>query len=115
MPGIVFLELATKSYRLPALRHDNNAIFNWCAYAQAASSLCVKGVNPCINNDLELFSDSFVKSKSDIVNIVFDSRMVEESDLQFGSLRLLEVDNRLILPTFTPIRVLVTSYDVLHS
>jgi len=48
-------------------------------------------------------------------SIVFDSRMVEEADLNFGSLRLLEVDNRLVLPTDTSIRLLVTSYDVLHS
>lgn len=58
---------------------------------------------------------STFSSKFSAVNIIFDSRMVEENDLVYGSLRLLEVDNRLFLPTFTPIRLLVTSYDVLHS
>jgi heme/copper-type cytochrome/quinol oxidase subunit 2 len=33
----------------------------------------------------------------------------------FGSFRLLEVDNRVVLPINTHIRVLVTSSDVLHS
>jgi len=41
--------------------------------------------------------------------------MILEEDLVLGSLRLLEVDNRLLLPIETNIRVLVTSSDVLHS
>lgn len=45
----------------------------------------------------------------------FDSYMVPESDLVKGSFRLLEVDNRVVLPINTHIRVLVTSSDVLHS
>lgn len=49
------------------------------------------------------------------VSKVFDSYMVLEEDLPLGGLRLLEVDNPLILPINTQIRVLVTSSDVLHS
>jgi len=45
----------------------------------------------------------------------FDSYMVPTSDLVLGSFRLLEVDNRVILPINTHIRVLVTAADVLHS
>ena len=45
----------------------------------------------------------------------FDSYMVLEDDLPIGGLRLLEVDNPLILPINTQIRLLVTSSDVLHS
>jgi cytochrome c oxidase subunit 2 len=45
----------------------------------------------------------------------FDSYMVAEDDLEPGQLRLLEVDNRVVLPTKTHVRVLVTSADVLHS
>jgi len=41
--------------------------------------------------------------------------MVLESDLEYGALRLLEVDNRLLLPIETPIRLLVTATDVIHS
>ena len=47
-------------------------------------------------------------------SIEFDSYMIPESDLQQGQLRLLEVDNRLVLPVNTHIRVVVTSTDVLH-
>ena len=41
--------------------------------------------------------------------------MIPEDDLELGQLRLLEVDNRVVLPVATHIRVLVTSADVLHS
>jgi len=46
--------------------------------------------------------------------INFDSYMIPETDLIFGTLRLLEVDNRIVLPIETHIRVIVTSTDVLH-
>ena len=45
----------------------------------------------------------------------FDSYMVPEEDLVFGSFRLLEVDHRLVLPSKEYIRVLITSTDVIHS
>lgn len=47
--------------------------------------------------------------------INFDSYMIKDEDLKPGQLRLLEVDNPLMLPTDTVVRILVTSADVLHS
>ncbi|KAF5836748.1 cytochrome c oxidase subunit II [Dunaliella salina] len=47
------------------------------------------------------------------VNYNFDSYMLQ--DIEPGQLRLLEVDERLVLPTNTLVRVLVTASDVLHS
>lgn len=47
--------------------------------------------------------------------VKFDSYMVPEDELLVGTLRLLEVDNRVVLPLNTHIRVLVTAADVLHS
>ena len=41
--------------------------------------------------------------------------MVPTSDLESGNLRLLEVDNRLVVPIQTQVRVLVTGADVIHS
>jgi heme/copper-type cytochrome/quinol oxidase subunit 2 len=41
--------------------------------------------------------------------------MLPEDELELGSFRLLEVDNRVILPVNTHIRVLITAADVLHS
>jgi cytochrome c oxidase subunit 2 len=46
--------------------------------------------------------------------ITFDSYMIPEDELEEGRLRLLEVDNRVVLPTDTHIRVLVTARDVIH-
>nr|YP_009511920.1 cytochrome c oxidase subunit 2 [Gracilariopsis mclachlanii]AXI97847.1 cytochrome c oxidase subunit 2 [Gracilariopsis mclachlanii] len=48
-------------------------------------------------------------------SIVYDSYMVPEEDLTLGQLRLLEVDNRMIVPINTHIRVIVSAADVLHS
>ena len=44
----------------------------------------------------------------------FASYIVQEDDLAIGSLRLLEVDNRVVVPTNTHVRVIVTAADVLH-
>ena len=41
--------------------------------------------------------------------------MIPTDNLEEGQLRLLEVDNRLILPSETSIRVIITAADVLHS
>ena len=56
----------------------------------------------------ELFLDN------NLSGLEFDSYMLPLEDLDKGQLRLLEVDNRVILPIETPIRVIVSSADVLH-
>ena len=47
--------------------------------------------------------------------IEFDSYLVPESDLENGALRMLEVDNRLIIPELTHVRFIVGGADVIHS
>lgn len=64
-------------------------------------------------------------SLSEVKSINFDSYMIPEEDLSIPKpystgkggkvFRLLEVDNRVVLPVNTHIRVLVTGADVLHS
>jgi heme/copper-type cytochrome/quinol oxidase subunit 2 len=41
--------------------------------------------------------------------------MVPDDEIELGQLRLLEVDNRVVLPINTHIRVLMTASDVIHS
>jgi len=41
--------------------------------------------------------------------------MIPTPNLELGELRLLEVDNRVVVPIQTDVRVLVTAADVLHS
>ena len=45
----------------------------------------------------------------------FDSYIIPDKDIKPGQLRLLEVDNPVVLPVDTTIRILVTSTDVIHS
>nr|UTE83010.1 cytochrome c oxidase subunit II [Propithecus deckenii] len=52
---------------------------------------------------------------TDYEDLSFDSYMIPSSDLKPGELRLLEVDNRVVLPTELSIRMLISSEDVLHS
>nr|WDD44887.1 cytochrome oxidase subunit 2 [Myosorex kihaulei] len=52
---------------------------------------------------------------TDYDELNFDSYMIPTNDLKPGDLRLLEVDNRAVLPMETTVRVLITSDDVLHS
>lgn len=49
------------------------------------------------------------------LDINFDSYTKSDEDLNPGELRLLDVDNRLVLPILTPIRLLITAQDVIHS
>jgi cytochrome c oxidase subunit 2 len=44
----------------------------------------------------------------------FESYMVPTDDLEVGNLRLLEVDNRLSIPTNAHVQITVTAADVLH-
>jgi cytochrome c oxidase subunit 2 len=45
----------------------------------------------------------------------FESYMVQEQDLEEGDLRLLTVDNPLVIPANKNIQILITAGDVLHS
>ena len=57
---------------------------------------------------------SYEYSDVDEDSIEFDSYMVPTSDLEDGDLRLLEVDNRVIIPVNTQVRVVITAADVIH-
>nr|ATE46969.1 cytochrome c oxidase subunit 2 [Aspergillus oryzae] len=47
--------------------------------------------------------------------IEFDSYIVPESDLEDGQFRMLEVDNRVIIPELTHTRFVISAADVIHS
>nr|YP_004717940.1 cytochrome c oxidase subunit II [Acestrorhynchus sp. NM-2010]BAK41995.1 cytochrome oxidase subunit 2 [Acestrorhynchus sp. NM-2010] len=52
---------------------------------------------------------------TDYNDLNFDSYMIPTQDLTPGQFRLLETDHRMVVPMESPIRVLVTAEDVLHS
>nr|YP_009350496.1 cytochrome c oxidase subunit II [Termes fatalis]AQP27285.1 cytochrome c oxidase subunit 2 [Inquilinitermes sp. BRA002]AQP27194.1 cytochrome c oxidase subunit 2 [Termes fatalis]AQP27838.1 cytochrome c oxidase subunit 2 [Termes fatalis]AQP28672.1 cytochrome c oxidase subunit 2 [Termes fatalis]AQP30639.1 cytochrome c oxidase subunit 2 [Termes fatalis] len=52
---------------------------------------------------------------SDFTKLEFDSYMVQQEDQQADTFRLLDTDNRIVLPMNSPVRLIVTAADVLHS
>lgn len=52
---------------------------------------------------------------SDFLNLEFDSYIIPINEINENSFRLLDVDNRIILPINSQIRILVTAADVIHS
>nr|YP_009350925.1 cytochrome c oxidase subunit II [Furculitermes soyeri]AQP28133.1 cytochrome c oxidase subunit 2 [Furculitermes soyeri] len=52
---------------------------------------------------------------SDFTKLEFDSYMVQQEDQLIDTFRLLDTDNRVVLPMNSPIRMIVTAADVLHS
>nr|AND96592.1 cytochrome c oxidase subunit 2 [Liatongus militaris] len=52
---------------------------------------------------------------SDFKKLEFDSYMIPTNEMKFENFRLLDVDNRTILPFNTQIRMLITAADVIHS
>jgi len=77
-----------------------------------------------INNEIVFFNEEHsreliegLKKYKSIIHysLSFDSVMMSTDDLVPGLKRLLETTNPVILPYSAPIKVLVTSADVLHS
>nr|AYP72674.1 cytochrome c oxidase subunit II [Cassida sp. EMHAU-15090501] len=52
---------------------------------------------------------------SDFKNIEFDSYMVPVTEMKPFNFRLIDVDNRMIIPFKSQIRMLISSTDVIHS
>lgn len=55
----------------------------------------------------------FLNEENETIN--FDSYMKDEASLEEGELRMLEVDNPVVLPVDTHIRFIITGADVLHD
>nr|YP_009513858.1 cytochrome coxidase subunit II [Pertusaria propinqua]AXH38249.1 cytochrome coxidase subunit II [Pertusaria propinqua] len=87
-PALILILIAFPSFKLLYLMDE---------VTDPAMSVLAEG----LNNDAEF--------------IEFDSYLVPESDLEDGALRMLEVDNRVILPELTHVRFIVTGADVIHS
>nr|YP_009355562.1 cytochrome c oxidase subunit II [Acanthaphritis unoorum]BAX03893.1 cytochrome c oxidase subunit II [Acanthaphritis unoorum] len=52
---------------------------------------------------------------TDFEELGFDSYMIPTQDLTPGQFRLLEADHRMVVPMESPVRMLVSADDVLHS
>nr|YP_010164045.1 cytochrome c oxidase subunit II [Macromedaeus distinguendus]QRK27334.1 cytochrome c oxidase subunit 2 [Macromedaeus distinguendus] len=52
---------------------------------------------------------------SDFLHLEFDSYMIPSNELENSGFRLLDVDNRTVLPMNAQIRIIITAADVIHS
>ncbi len=95
LPAVILIFLALPSLRLLYLIDEVN--------------------NPFITIKTTAHQWYWTYEYSDFIDIEFDSYIVPDNDILPGEHRLLEVDNRLVLPTNASIRIIVTSADVIHS
>nr|BBB04536.1 cytochrome c oxidase subunit II [Neobythites unimaculatus] len=52
---------------------------------------------------------------TDYENLAYDAYMIPATEMENGQYRLLEVDNRMVVPIEAPVRLLISAEDVLHS
>jgi len=99
-PAIILIAIAFPSFRLLYLMDE-----------VISPTLTIKVVGHQWYWSYE-YSD-FVTDQGESID--FDSYMIPESDLELGQFRLLDVDNKLIIPVDCHIRLIVTGADVIHS
>nr|QOI74343.1 cytochrome c oxidase subunit II [Crocodylus mindorensis]QSQ68802.1 cytochrome c oxidase subunit II [Crocodylus mindorensis] len=71
--------------------------------------------NPCLTIKVIGHQWYWTYEYTDFSQLEFDSYMLPTQDLPQGHFRLLEVDHRMIIPTNSNTRTLITAEDVLHS
>ncbi len=99
LPGIILIFLALPSLRLLYILDES--------YDDSSLILKVTGHQWYWSYEYEELEENIV--------VKFDSYILPTDDLEKGQFRLLEVDNRIIIPAELPIKALVSSEDVLHS
>lgn len=72
-------------------------------------------INNNYKNYYNIVNEKNYINKNIFTHYSYNSVIIPQENLIFGTKRLLEVDNRLILPTNMTIRFLITSADVLHA
>ncbi|YP_008578417.1 cytochrome c oxidase subunit II (mitochondrion) [Desmodus rotundus] len=95
LPAIILITIALPSLRILYMMDEIN--------------------NPCMTVKAMGHQWYWSYEYNDYADLSFDSYMISTPDLKSGGLRLLEVDNRTVLPMEMTVRVLVSSEDVLHS
>lgn len=100
LPAVVLIAIAFPSFKLLYLMDE-----------VISPSMTVKAVGHQWYWSYE-YSD-FVNDDNE--SIEFDSYMIPDADLEDGQLRLLDVDNRVVVPVDTHIRFVVTGADVIHD
>jgi len=97
IPAIILVLIAIPSFKL---------LYSLDEIVKPAVTLKVKG---------NQWFWSYEISDIEGLDVNFDSYTKSDDDLLEGELRLLDVDNRVLLPIKTGIRLLITAEDVIHS
>ena len=99
-PGLILIFIAFTSFKLLYLMDEVSDI-NMTLYIEGHQWYWSYEYPDFLSNDGDF--------------IEYDSYLVPESDLENGALRMLDVDERVILPEITHARFIITSGDVIHS
>jgi cytochrome c oxidase subunit 2 len=99
-PALVLIAIAFPSFKLLYLMDD-----------VISPSMTIKVVGHQWYWSYE-YSD-FISADGEVIE--YDSYMIPESDIEDGQLRLLDVDNRVVLPVDTHVRFVVSGADVIHD
>ena len=99
LPGIILIFLTLPSLRLLYILDES--------YDDSSLILKVTGHQWYWSYEYEELEENIV--------VKFDSYILPTDTLERGQFRLLEVDNRIIIPAELPIKALISSEDVLHS
>ena len=100
VPGLILIQIALPSLSLLYLIEDSSSAF-----------LTLKAVGHQWYWEYE-YSDFWIIEGA---AFRFNSYIIPENELELGGFRQLEVDNRVVAPINTKIRILITRADVLHS
>lgn len=106
VPALVLLSIASPTFSLLYTLDD-------AGYSRDTFLVKVIGHQWYWSYEVEKADPFFGKKTTDV--FAFNSYMVDTADLAPGRLRLLDTDTHLHLPIKRPIRLLITSSDVLHS
>ena len=99
-PGLILIFIAFTSFKLLYLMDEVSDI-NMTLYIEGHQWYWSYQYPDFLDNDGEF--------------IEYDSYLIPESDLEKGYLRMLDVDERVIIPEITHARFIVSSGDVIHS
>nr|YP_008593433.1 cytochrome c oxidase subunit II [Champsodon cf. snyderi CBM-ZF 10876]BAN83375.1 cytochrome c oxidase subunit 2 [Champsodon cf. snyderi CBM-ZF 10876] len=95
LPSLILLFIAIPSVRILYLTEEHNDIM-----------LTIKAIGHQWYWNYEY---------TDFGDLQFDSYMAQQDNLLNGTFRFLDCDNRMVVPVGCPIRMLITSEDVIHS
>ena len=114
IPILILVVIAVPSFKLLYAQYDPSKIYDDFD-PKTTKFLTIKAIGNQWNWDYEYAADSDNESHGIAEEITFTSIMLAEDELEEGDVRLLSVDNELVVPVNTFVRVQVTASDVLHA